>query len=133
MRRKRAPKYLRLGAPPGVARPRVRRLETEAVRFALRAPLRFYRDEGRALTGFEAGRVSGIAAPLTTSEALEIAERFGFRFSGCAPKRLIVAALYDALLIEPEFDATGRLVAPRFVYRPAKKRFVRKDKEEKTR
>ena len=85
------------------------------------------------MTGFEAGRVSGIAAPLTTSEALEIAERFGFRFSGCAPKRLIVAALYDALLIEPEFDATGRLVAPRFVYRPAKKRFVRKDKEEKTR
>ena len=119
------------GPPPGVARPRVRKLGTAPIRFALKAPLRAYRDEGRALTGFEAGAVSGIAATLSASEVLELAARFGFRFSGYAPKRLLVATLYDALLIAPEFDPTGRLVAPRFVYRPAERKFVRKDKKDK--
>ncbi|MBR4976389.1 MAG: hypothetical protein IKY61_04990 [Thermoguttaceae bacterium] len=100
---------------------------------ALRPYLRAYRDEGRALTGFEAAKVGALAAPFGKDDIIAFAWRFGLRLTALAPKEEILRTLYDALLIEPKFDADGRLVAPRFVYRPAEKRFIRKDKEEKTR
>ncbi|MBQ7029741.1 MAG: hypothetical protein IJN32_05810, partial [Thermoguttaceae bacterium] len=89
------------------------------------------RTEGRALTGFEAAKIGAAAAVYGKDEIVALAWRFGLRLTAHAPKEEILRTLYDALLIAPEFDATGRLVAPRFVYRPAERRFYRKDREEK--
>ncbi len=122
-------KYKRFGPIRGVARPRARKLDREGASFELRRSLRAWRDEGRALTGFEAAKV--VAAGPTKSETLELAARFGLRFSSSAPKRLLVAAFYDALLRGPRRDPTGRLVEPRYVYRPGERKFIREDKEEK--
>lgn len=91
--------------------------------------VRAYRVEGRALTGFEAAKVGAAAVAYGKDEIIALAWRFGLRLTAAAPKEEILRTFYDALLIEPAFDATGRLVAPRFVYRPADKRFFRKDKE----
>lgn len=93
--------------------------------------VRAYRIEGQALTGFEAAKVRADAAAYGKDEIIALAWRFGLRLTAAAPKEEILRTFYDALLIEPAFDATGRLVAPRFVYRPAERRFYRKDREEK--
>ena len=92
--------------------------------------VRTYRTEGRALTGFEAAKIGAAAAVYGKDEIVALAWRFGLRLTTAAPKEEILRTFYDALLIEPAFDATGRLVAPRFVYRPAERRFYRKDKED---
>jgi len=92
--------------------------------------VRAYRTEGRALTGFEAAKIGAAATAYGKDEIVALAWRFGLRLTARAPKEEILRTLYDALLIEPAFDATGRLVAPRFVYRPAERRFYRKDKED---
>ncbi|MBQ8284814.1 MAG: hypothetical protein IJZ10_00760 [Thermoguttaceae bacterium] len=91
--------------------------------------VRAYRIEGRALTGFEAAKIGAAAAVYGKDEIVALAWRFGLRLTAAAPKEEILRTLYDALLIEPAFDATGRLVAPRFVYRPAERRFFRKDND----
>lgn len=93
--------------------------------------VRAYRIEGRASTGFEAAKIGAAAVAYGKDEIIALAWRFGLRLTAAAPKEEILRTLYDALLIEPKFDATGRLVAPRFVYRRAERRFYRKDKEEK--
>ncbi len=91
--------------------------------------VRAYRVEGRALTGFEAAEIRSAAGLYGKDEIIALAWRLGLRLSAAAPKETILRTLYDALLIAPEFDATGRLVAPRFVYRPVERRFYRKEKE----
>ena len=92
--------------------------------------VRAYRTEGRALTGVEAAEIRSAAGLYGKDEIIALAWSFGLRLSAHAPKEEILRTFYDALLIAPEFDATGRLVAPRFVYRPAERRFYRKDKED---
>jgi hypothetical protein len=92
--------------------------------------VRAYRVEGRALTGVEAAEIRSAAGLYGKDEIIALAWSIGLRLTAAAPKEEILRTLYDALLIEPEFDATGRLVAPRFVYRPAERRFYRKDKED---
>ena len=81
------------------------------------------------MTGFEAAKVRADAAAYGKDEIVALAWRFGLRLTARAPKEEILRTLYDALLIAPEFDSTGRLVAPRFVYRPAERRFFRKDND----
>ena len=104
-------------------------LEQRVALTHLEGYVRAYRVEGRALTGVEAEEIRSAAGLYGKDEIIALAWRLGLRLSAHAPKEEILRTLYDALLIAPEFDSTGRLVAPRFVYRPAERRFYRKEKE----
>ncbi|MBQ9127919.1 MAG: hypothetical protein IJY15_09205, partial [Thermoguttaceae bacterium] len=68
--------------------------------------VRAYRTEGRALTGFEAAKIGAAAVVYGKDEIVALAWRFGLRLTAHAPKEEILRTLYDALLIEPAFDAT---------------------------
>ncbi len=89
--------------------------------------VRAYRIEGRAATGFDAAKIVAAAENYGKAEIVAFAARFGLRFPACARKEEILRTFRAALRIAPEFDSTGRLVAPRFVYRVAERKFIRKD------